>query len=294
MNPRHLLIPLAGLAFAQPALATDDLQVYGIANFNGAGQCSSGNSHQRHVTTAALFASPFNFFSAVGMWNAVTTLNNTNAQGRWFSDAGKAASCSCTADDLNASHGIDDADVIWVHTHGSHVASGGMYYSSLSMGTNAYACEARTDTNIRAGQNGGDLDIAVIKACQSADYDVFVNGGYRPQISSATGGFTMWNGFHGDSSCSSATETNAFTYSWSTFSDGAGENWIDLFYNDSPVADSDDCPTSIVMGSTPVARLIMYANGGWRDRKNTGDKTASTLFYIAGCDPSNGRVLPTN
>jgi hypothetical protein len=36
----------------------------------------------------------------------------------------------------------------------------------------------------------------------------------------------------------------------------------------------------------------MYANGGWLDRKNTGTKSASTIFYISGCDPSNGRVLP--
>ena len=102
----------------------------------------------------------------------------------------------------------------------------------------------------------------------------------------------MWNGFHGDSSCSSATEVNALVYAWSSFTDGAGENWLDLFYDDSSSADSDDCPTSIVMGATAAARMSMYTHGGWLDRKATGSKTSSTLVYIGGCDPANGRVLP--
>ena len=295
MNPKLTAIPFAlALAGAGPAFALDELQVYGIANFNGSGQCSSGKSHQRHVTTAALFSAPFQILIGAGLWDGAATVNNSSARGSYFTDAGKAGACGCSADDLNVDRGIDDPDVIWVHTHGSHTASGGSYYSNISMGTNAYVCEPRTDQNLRVGQNGGDLDIAVIKACQSADYDVFVNGGYRAQITTSTSGFSMWNGFHGDSSCSSSTEIAALTYAWSSFSDGAGENWIDLFYADAPTIDDDDCPASIVMGATAIDRNNMYAFGGWLDRKNTGSKTGSVMFSIAGCDPSRGRVLPSS
>jgi hypothetical protein len=284
-----ILLPFAGLAlaaFPAPAHALNEVQVYGIAQFGGSGQCgSSGMTHTVHTSTASAFRGTFDLLSLLGLWNTAHTRNNSSARGSYFTDASKAGSCACSANDLAADAGVDDADVIYVHTHGGHSTSPA--YSSLSMGNSSYDCSVRTDQNMLLGN--GDLDIAVIKACQSADYDTWANGGYRQQITNSTSGFTMWNGFHGDSSCGSHVTSYVSDYSSSSISNGAGENWLDEAYDTSG---DDDCPVSIVMGSSSSARRNMYEYGGWLDRKNTGNKTGSTIFYIAGCNPDNGRTLP--
>lgn len=293
MRPLHLFLPLAGLALALPrsAHAWEETHVYGIANFDGAGECTNGGTHARHTTTAALFAAPFQVYAPLGLWDETSTKNNLDARGSYFTDSTEAASCGCVADDQSLDSGVDEADVIFVHTHGGHSESGS-YYTNLSMGNASYACSVRTDNNMKFGVNGGDIEIAVVKACQSGDYNVWANQGYRQKITESASSMSTWNAFHGNSSCSSATETEVSSYAWSSLYSGVGDNWLDLFYDDDAAVDSDDCPTSIIMGSSSSLRSTMYTYGGFMDRKDTGSKTGSTIHYIGGCDPAGGIVLP--
>ena len=136
-----------------------------------------------------------------------------------------------------------------------------------------------------------DTQIAVVKACQSGDYDVWQNGGYRQQFLASSSKMSMWNAFHGNSSCTWTTSWWVEDYAEDSVYNGVGENWIDEAYSDSWFS-GDDCPTSIVFGSTTAARQDLYTNGGWLDRKNTGSKTGSSMFYISGCSPDSGRTLP--
>jgi len=273
---------------AWPALADRETHVYGIAQFGGSGQCGdSGMTHPVHTATAGAFASWFKTLKLFGLWDDVETLNNSSARGRYFTDKSKSASCSCTGDDSHVDRGADDADVIYVHTHGSHSASSPAF-SSLSMGNSNDDCDARTDQNMLWNS---DLDIAVIKACQSGDYDTWKNGGYRQQFTKTTSGFRMWNAFHGDSSCGDHVTDYVTWYVQSSTYDGVGENWLDAAYDNNSGDDSDDCPVSIVMGESHDARVKLFENGGWRDLKTTGSKTGSTYFYFRGCDPSSGRKL---
>lgn len=288
-----LMLPILGfgaVALPRTAHALNETQVYGIAQFGGTGQCgSSSQTHTVHTSTAAAFRSTFDLLSLIGLWDTAHTRNNSSARGSYFTDATKAASCACSADDMAADAGTDEADVIYVHTHGGHSTSPA--YSSLLMGNSSYDCSVRTNQNMFFGNSSGagDLEIAIIKACQSADYDTWLNGGYRQQITNSTSTFTVWNGFHGDSSCGSHVTSYVGDYSSSSIFNGVGENWLDEAYDSSG---DDDCPVSIVMGSSHSARVNMYEYGGFRDRKNTGSKTGSTYFYIAGCNPDNGRTLP--
>jgi len=289
---RLVMAAAAMLALAVPGWAANEVQVYGIAQFGGTGKCgSSSMTHTVHTSTAAAFAAPFSFMKLFGQWDQVDTLNNSNASSNLFTDSGKAAACSCTAGDTTANKGLDEADVVYVHTHGGHSASSPAE-SSISMGKSGtgLVCSARTDLNMRWNS---DLDIAVIKACQSGDYDTWANGGYRQQFTTSGSPFRMWNAFHGDSSCGSHVTAYVGAYASESFFDGVGENWLDEAY-DSDGPGEDDCPVSIVMGSSSSARRNLFENGGWLDRKSTGDKTGSTIFYFLGCHPSNGRKLPTS
>lgn len=271
--------------------AAREVHVYGIANFGGSGECgSSGMTHPVHADTAAAFAKWFNDARDDGKWDDVRTRNNKDARGRYFTNWSKAVGCLCAADDSRANFGADEADVIYVHTHGNHSTSA-PWFSSLSMGNSNDSCAARTDANMFWDD---DLDIAVIKACQSGDYDVWANGGYRQQFTNSGSGFRMWNAFHGDSSCGDHVTTYVSWYASSSFHDGVGENWLDAAYDVVPGKNNDDCPVSIVFGETRSKRIALFENGGWRDRKSTGKKTGSTYFYFEGCNPPNGRKLPSD
>jgi hypothetical protein len=275
----------AALALPSAAHALDEVQVYGIANFGGAGQCgSSGQTHTVHTSTAAAFRAPFDFLTPLGLWDEAHTNNNSSARGSYFSDASKIMS----GDDVATNKGADEADVIYVHTHGGRDTTG-VGYSSLLMGNSAYTCSVRTDNDMLWSS---DLDIAVIKACQSGDYNVWQDGGYRQQFTHSGSAMRMWNAFHGDSSCGSHVTSYVSDYAWSSLYDGAGENWIDAAYDDDGGNNNDDCPVSIVFGSSSSARASLFEYGGWLDRKDTGSKTGSTYFYVGGCNPDNGVTLP--
>jgi hypothetical protein len=288
------------LVLPSTAMALDEMHVYGIANFGHSGECEDDTSlsHSVHTSTAAAFRANFSFLQSVGLWDEVATRNNTSARGSYWTDSSKAASCACSTNDMATDAGADEADVVFIHTHGWHEAPSWMFpstpaYSGLVMGNSSYDCGVRTDQNMRFGNpaTSGDLEIAVVKACQSGDYDVWKNGGYRQQITTSDSTMTMWNAFHGDSSCGDHVTDYVGDYAAESLVDGVGENWIDEAYDNSWFGD-DDCPSSIVFGASFAARESMYEHGGWRDRKNTGSKTGSTMFFIGGCDPSGGRTLP--
>jgi hypothetical protein len=288
MKHQHQTVMAAATAIvalllgANPINAQDETQVYGIARFGGPSRCeSAGDTHTVHTSTAAAFASVFG-----GGWT-VHTRNDLNARGSYFTDSSKAATCGCTGDDVATDSGADEADVIYVHTHGNH-STMAPWFSELSMGNKTYVCRSRTDRNMLWNS---DLDIAVVKACQSGDYDVWQNGGYY-NFRTSTSGFRMWNAFHGDSSCGSHVTFYVLFYTAGSFYDGVGENWLDWAYDVDWGSNNDDCPVSIVFGDTRAKRVSLFENGGWKDRKATGAKTASTYFYFEGCNPDNGRKLP--
>ena len=288
---RAVVAAAAGLfVVAAAAQAANEVQVYGIAQFGGSGQCgSSGMTHPVHTETASAFLTPFAIMKLFGQWDQTATLNNSNAKSSLFTDSGKAGACACTADDVATDKGLDESDVIYVHTHGGHSVSPAN--SSISMGKSGtgLVCSARTDLNMRWNS---DLDIAVIKACQSGDYETWSHGGYRQQLTTSSSGFRMWNAFHGDSSCGSHVTDYVGDYAAESFFDGVGENWLDEAFDED--GSDDDCPVSIVMGSSSSNRRNLFENGGWLDRKATGSKTGSTIFYFLGCHPDNGIQLPTS
>lgn len=271
--------------------AINETHVYGIANFGHSGECTTdtGLTHPVHTTTAAKFANHFSDLRADNLWDDVQTRNNTSARGSYWTDASKADDCNCTADDEKDKYGADDADVLYIHTHGGHHQGVDSY---LLMGNGSYDCYAYTTENMLFNS---DLQIAVVKACQSGNYDVWLGRGYGAQFNETASPFTMWNAFHGDSSCGSNVTSYVDSYVKESDFNGVGENWLDEAYDYDSGSNDDDCPVSILFGALKADRELMFTYGGWKDRKDTGDKTgASTYFYIGGCDPSNGDPLPNS
>lgn len=278
-----LLLPATG-ALAQ------ETHAYGVANFGGAGQCGTSDmTHSVHTATASVVANYFTALKSAGQWSDVQLLTNMSVRTDLWTDRTKVNTSDAQDTQLNA--GVDDADVLFLHTHGGHDFSPARSY--FAMGTSADNCNAITNAHMSFGNvtsvGTGKLDIAVVKACQSGDYDVWKAGGYWTLVSTNST-FTMWNAFHGDSSCGNFVKSYVDDYLHESKNDGVGENWLDEAYDWGLFA--DDCPVSIVFGSSKSARHTMYSYGGWRDRKNTGQKTGSTIFFVKGCNPDNGSKLP--
>ena len=289
----HPIVAAAlAMTAASQAFALNEVVSYGIANFGSSGAAYCGGatlgSHAVHTATADAFRAPFSALKLASMWDDVDSLTNASVTSAQVSGSTKIASGADQADHK----GSDDADVFYIHTHGTHTSSGASQFSGLVMGSSASGvCTAKTSDHMLFGKNGNDNDMAVVKACQSADYDVFVNGGYFAMNENSSQQ-RLWNGFHGDSSCGAHVTAYVSAYSWLSFAEGAGENWLDLAYDDNAAIDSDDCPASIAFGDSQAKREALYEHGGFLDRKDTGNKTAATYWYFRGCDPSSGRVLP--
>lgn len=280
-----LLLPTTGAV-------ANEVHTYGVANFGGAGQCGNSDmTHSVHTATAQVVANYFTSLKNAGQWTDVRTINNMSVRADLWTDRNKVNSLDAQDTQLNL--GVDDADVMFIHTHGGHSTSAPAR-SWLSMGSNADNCSAVTTSHMSFGNvtsvGTGKLDIAVVKACQSGDYEVWKSGGYRTALTTTNSNFTMWNAFHGDSSCGNFVKDYLEDYVQGSKWDGVGENWVDEAYDWGLIY--DDCPVSIVFGSSKSARTSMYANGGWKDRKATGSKTGSTIFYVRGCNPDNGIKLP--
>ncbi len=275
-----LALGLCGTSLSAGA-AYDETHVYGIANFGRKGQCGTmGMTHAVHTDTAASFLREFSQRDRLGLWGDTATMNNGSARASYFTDPDRQ---SWGYDDATYL-GTDDGDVLYVHTHGGHTGSA----SFLEMGSSENSCEVSTNSHMRFGDSFGDLEIAVIKACQSGDYDVWKSRGYDTLVTPDSE-FLMWNAFHGDSSCGSHVTTYVGKYSESSFDMGVGENWIDLAYrNDS----EDDCPVSIVFGETVSQRDDMYESGGFSNRKDTGSKSDSSIYFVSECRPVNGSRMP--
>jgi|GEM_PF-6840558 hypothetical protein len=92
--------------------------------------------------------------------SAHTARSYAHARADLWTDPAKGAAVD--AKDTLANAGADDADVIFVHTHGGHRASPAR--SWLVMGGNADSCDAITEIHMRLGN--GKLNIAVVKVCQ--------------------------------------------------------------------------------------------------------------------------------
>lgn len=287
----QLALAATATAVPAPAQSTDTTVAYGVARFGGAGQCgTAGMSHAVHTDTARAFLQPFGAAAALieqGRWYGAYRRDNEECRGSDWTDSTKAGRCGCTANDLRPSIGADAGDVLYIHTHGGHTDRVRSY---LAMGSSAAGedCSVATDNNMLFN---GDLDIAVVKACQSGQLDVFQAGGYRAQFTTAESSFTVWNAFHGDSSCGSHVTDYVRSYAANSIYNGVGDNWIDEAYADDG-SEGDDCPVSIVMGATVAACENMYEYGGWLDRKNTGRKVTSVYFFISGCNPDAAAALP--
>ena len=205
------------------------------------------------------------------------------------------------------SSGSDWADTVLLVTHGYCIngdsgdgcSNSSNNYSAFIMGENQNTCEPRTNdvggsdlSHFYFGDGDGDEEnkAFIVFSCQSAQYSVWDDGGYRDLDGSK---FRIYNAFHGNtwSSTGSSIHNRMERYVEDAENNEIGEAWLDRFYNRPIGSNNDRCPISIVYGSSSNNRENFYEYGGFRDWNSTGTNSGTTYFYMSPCNPSGGPTL---
>jgi hypothetical protein len=290
---------LLGSSLAQ---ADDEFIGYGVEKYRGSshGECSSTNLWWT-IDQVKNFSKKFKKWNT---WETVVLHSNKYVDGRDFTDASKddytgdnsctCSSCSCLGNDAASGAGADHADVVIISTHGSTRNSKKDAY--LVMGDNSNDCKTSWEQNMYWST---DTDILITEACHSADYTVWQNSnktsrtGFYAGIKE-DGQFRALLGYHGLSKDKSSL-FSAPSFVSNSYDDAIVENWIVEMYGSSwkvKGTKAEICPTAIVFGESSSKTDNFAENGGFKDRKDTGDKSMSSYYYIGGCDPHKADALP--
>lgn len=291
----------AGLALSLTVLLGGDARgsneavAYGVSNFDSLGECGPAlGDRPNMVTMSTAFHNQFTTWKNQGLWDKATLYTNKQVAWTDWTDASKLGGGADSVDP----DGADHADVAFLATHAGRKITGGRYYSEFVMGYDwdgsVPGCRLYTDSDALWGNSGGDLEIVVTFGCQSADYAVWKgsgnNRGYDP-IRTTDGAFSTYLGFHGNSVSSNSDSPVMFkSFVAQSLNNGIGDNWVDFLHD---ISGNTQCPTAIIFGSSSDLHRSMYDFGGFADRKNTGQNTGSTFFYIKGCAPQGSAALPS-
>ena len=292
---RGLLCLVAALTAVSGARADDEAVAYGIDEFSASGACIPGEPEydlSYSVAFAEAFDDAFDGWVGRGKWGTSLLYRDTAVDDRDWTDSGKQPSWG--ADD-NDPYGADHADVAMISTHGTCSTSGN--YSSLTMGDgDNYDCSIRSDDDMRFGDggSGNDLDIVVLAACLTAQFEVWDAHGYD-EVQVSGGSLNTWLGFHGLSFDSSTDLNHIESFVNNSRRNGLGDNWVDKMSRNTIHTDDgvfDECATAVIWASSESKCDDVYNDGGFSDRNNDGSSHSETCFYfIEGCNPEDGTAL---
>jgi hypothetical protein len=285
-----------GLAVASGGAArAQEMSAFGINLFGlGANECGSTDPVDGSVTADLSFCDDWvdvmeDSFDAEG-WNQTENRTNTEVDGRDWTDASLE---TWGQDDVDP-FGTDFAEVTMLCSHGGSAANVNSFFL---MGDDDAGedCTPETDDNILFGDTaGGDLEVAILGTCESAQFSVWDTTGYFDVLDS-DGSFNTWLGFHGVS-YDSNNDTNRFEdYVTDSFANGLGDNFLDELHRNPIGADNSQCPVAIVFCELEADCDTQFDFGGFDDRHkvaSTDAKVLSKIFFIGGCDPDDGIELP--
>ena len=292
-----MLLVIGSIVSSAAVAAIDEAISFGAEDFGNPPLCCPGCddllwSHNQ----ANAFDDEFDAWQFFSNWDESADYLTAGTDGRDFTDASVSLDSVTEEDDVE-SYGVDSADVGFIATHGSHRCD--VWYNSvIEMGDeNGEECGIHTrweygtagDQDIELGDagNNGDLELMFVDTCESAHHCTWENGGYSTIDGT---GFQLWAGFHGDSYDSSEAVDDLQEYVAASYSNGVGENWLDYRYDARGVG-ADQCPTVIIWASSDSVADNFFANGGLKDRFNTGSHSMTGFYYLCDCDPSDGVVV---
>lgn len=280
-----ILVPGAG--------ALEEAHSYGVELFGGTGECSGGDLDYT-IDQADAVRDVFSGWISSSLWDEAHQYGNQGVDRADFADV----SLMSWGDDALDIYGAEDADVVYISTHGNSNCNGGQgsSYSTFTMGQDHTGQDCTIDTDTNTGTpvhqdlliGNTDTKIMLVDACESVQKCVWDNDGYD-QIDGSH--LRMYGGFHGKSFDRLPQVTAVEDYASNSRLSGAGDNWLDFRWVNSIFANEDHCPTAIVWGETSTVRDSFYNNGGLDDWIDTGANTGQTFYYISGCDPDYGDPL---
>lgn len=288
-------LALALVTTSAPARADDEAQSYGVDNFDGTGQCNPNSGEdddlQYAVAQADAFDDVLDDWNFWGLWDTSHVLTNGSVTAVRMTDADLPPTFG---DDVESNAGIDEPDIAYISSHGNSVCSEGDSYIDVEMGSSADECDP--DTTAPPGVGGtqnfflgdGDLEIAILDTCQSAQFCAWDTGALQDLPGSS---FRMWAGFHGKSWDRDFVVPALEDYVIASRLAGVGDNWLTYRYEPEDVNGDELCPVAVIYASSEGNATGFYDDAGLGDRISTGGPSTSYYFYIPGCDPGQGNPV---
>jgi len=286
---------VALLVSVAPRASQDEAIAYGVDSFSPSNACYPGRTSKDlgfSVAMAEAFDSRFDRWIAQGEWDLSQVYADTAVDDRDWTDVTEEA----WGADENDPYGADHADVGMLSSHGS-ATDASPFYSSFVMGDgDNNTCTVQTNSHMLLGQggSGSDMEVAILATCQSAQYFVWVHGGYD-RVQNLGTALNTWLGFNGDSYDSRRDLNHFENFLSDSYSNDLGDNWLDDLYQ-SNVATEDgtfeECPAAVIWASSDGKCDDVYYNGGFGDRgKDGGSHLRSCYFFVEGCTPYKGNPL---
>lgn len=277
-------LAIAVMIVSASAFAEYEMVAFGVRSFGAADECPGSD-----LTYPVLDATKVhNALEDLG-YDQHQLYSSHDVDGRDFTDRARED----WGRDENDPTGTDFADVVFYAGHGFRKCEANKYYSGLVMGDFNHGnetCLPNSKSNMIFGDSGGDANVLVFAACQSAQYCVWDHLGYNPLLNNMA---NILNGFHGASHDDSTLDELYEDYIYSAENNGLGDDWVDLLTIIRSGSDNDDCATSVIYGKYRSDRDNQYNNGGFFDFKDTGSHSGTGMYYICDCDPNAGDPLPS-
>lgn len=294
MNKGTLGIALAISAWSTTAVAEREVTTFAVSKYakqHGADYCCySCDDTPSAPRQAAMFVE-----GGFSGYDQISVNNDLWVDGRDFADSSQYS----WGGDYNDPYGSDFADVIFFSGHGDwrkDSMSSFIVMGDFNSNEDCYPRIADDDPDQRHmefgnGGAGGEADVFVAFACNTAQWEVYNAGGYTA-LSAPKGQFNMLNGFHGVLYEVNGINEDVRNYAAAARYDAVGDAWLDYMY-DPRTPGASNCPMSIAWGANVAEVEDYFHNAGWFDFHNTGARDWVHRFYICGCDPMSGQRMPS-
>jgi hypothetical protein len=285
------------LLLAPATAGAQEMAAFGINLFGlGSNECGSVDPDDGSVTPDLNFCDDWadimeDGFDAEG-WDQTENRTNAFVDGRDWTDSA-LETWGADDDDPN---GSDFAEVAMLCGHGGSNAHVNSFFLMGDDDTGE-DCTPETDDNIRIGDtSGGDLEVAILGTCESAQWSVWHDTGYF-DTNLVDGSFDTWLGFHGVS-YDSSNDTDRFEdYVTDSFANGLGDNFIDELHRNPIGGDNEQCPAAVIFCEFESDCDTQFDFGGFDDRHkvaSTDSKLLSKIYFVGNCDPADGIAMPNN
>jgi hypothetical protein len=195
---------------------------------------------------------------------------------------------------------MDKADVGYLNTHGLAALDANVLITGNRTSGGGcimrYGVPGAPDTGGIALWGNDDLNILVLDACQTLQYERWKQHRFSAAVAGNLGAML---GFHGNTFDSPAHNNAVQSYFSNSRYSNLGKNWVaklsQSYIDPGNNTSITECGVAMVMADSKTQADKIYASGGIQDWISAQNQSHTYYYFKLACDPSHsGGKLPTS